>query len=105
MEMRDQNANLKNRLKQESYQATENPWFKANVMHRLPERHRPWRVWVLLFYALAVLACGWSWYYVIDNVNLQVITVRDLLQGSILLIGTAVLLWQCVVAVNDAQQV
>ena len=89
-------------LKNEAYPATENRWFTRRVLNRLPARERSRRWIVPLLVAAALLACAACWGFVFSNMCITVITVREVIQVAIMLIATAVVLWQSVVTIVHA---
>ena len=93
---------LTERLQRECYPAPDNPWFTQRVLNRLPARERSRRWIVPLLVAAALLACAACWGFVFSNMCITVITVREVIQVAIMLIATAVVLWQSVVTIVHA---
>lgn len=68
-----------NLLKQNTPEASQNPWFTRKVMNRLPEKSQPTFVWgSILVSILCVLATVAAWYIFFSKHSLNVVTVRDI---------------------------
>ena len=68
-----------NLLKERTPKVEQNPWFTRKVINRLPEKGNSQPVWIYtiaLCAAVVVLVAAWAFY--LSNVNLYLITVRDI---------------------------
>lgn len=69
-----------NLLKERTPKVEQNPWFTRKVLNRLPDKGNSQPVWV---YAIAVCIAAIilvaSWAYYLSNINIYVITVRDII--------------------------
>ena len=73
-------------LKQESYPATDNRWFTRRVLNRLPAcRHRSW--FMTAVYVIVALVCALSWRSMIAGLD-GTVTVRDILYMAIMALVT-----------------
>ena len=71
-------------LKQQSYQAGDNPWFTKRVLNRLPESKRSTRwVWAVICIVAAAFV-----------LSPMLITMRDIAHAAVMLAVTGVVLWQ-----------
>ena len=81
-------------LKQQSYQAGDNPWFTKRVLNRLPESKRSTRwVWAVICIVAAAM-CALCWWTMFQEQDFMVITMRDIAHAAVMLAVTGVVLWQ-----------
>ena len=82
-------------LKEQLPEAGRNEWFTRKVMNRLPEKQQRSFGWLLqVAFALSIILCLVGWVYFLNNLNLEIILVRDVVTLATLFATTLVVLWQ-----------
>lgn len=87
-------------LKRESFQAAENQWFTARVLHRLPAK-RPRRVSraAIALYAVAAIGCVLFWMWLAnEQQQAGVITMRHIVYLAAIVMAT---LWTVAAPLAD----
>lgn len=86
---------FKNLLNSKLPEPRKNQWFTRKVVNKLPENSQSRFIWVeIVSYCLCGLLCGWFWVKFATNININVITLGEIVKYIVLLSVTGVVLWQ-----------
>lgn len=82
-------------LKSVQPEAGKNEWFTRKVMNRLPEKQRHGLGWLMpMALTVSLIICLAGWVYFLQNLNMNVILVRDVVSLVALFAVTIVVIWQ-----------
>ncbi len=77
-------------LKQNTPEVSQNPWFTRKVVNRLPDKNQPSMMWgYILELILCLIVAAAAWWIYFTKLNMDVITVRDILTFIFMTAGTA----------------
>jgi len=79
-------------VKRQAIEPATNEWFTRRVLNQLPTRNKQWPI--VLLYVAAIAACLWAWAWLLGNLQMGLLTMRELLSFIVLVVTSGVLAWE-----------